>query len=71
MSLTYNTIVVTGGSRRLGLGFVEALVDRGAKVTVVAREQAALAAVEQRLGVAVIPAAIDCVVGNLLQTSKV
>ena len=41
----------------LGLGLVEAaLVDQGAKVTVVAREKAALAAVEQRLGVAAIAA---------------
>ena len=56
MSLNDKTIVVTGGSRGLGLGFVEALVDRGARVTVVARGQDALAAVKQRLGVAVIPA---------------
>ncbi len=56
MSLKDKTIVVTGGSRGLGLGLVEALVDHGAKVTVVARDQAALAAVKQRLGVAVIPA---------------
>jgi NAD(P)-dependent dehydrogenase (short-subunit alcohol dehydrogenase family) len=56
MSLKDKTIVVTGGSRGLGLGLVEALVDQGAKVTVVARDQAALTAVEQRLGVAVIPA---------------
>ena len=56
MSLKDKTIVVTGGSRGLGLGLVEALVDQGARVTVVARDQAALAAVEQRLGVAVIPA---------------
>ena len=56
MSLKDKTIVVTGGSRGLGLGLVEALVDQGANVTVVARDQAALAAVEQRLGVAVIPA---------------
>ena len=54
MSLKDKTIVVTGGSRGLGLGLVEALVDQGAKVTVVARDQAALAAVKQRLGVAVI-----------------
>jgi NAD(P)-dependent dehydrogenase (short-subunit alcohol dehydrogenase family) len=58
MSLKDKTIVVTGGSRGLGLGIVEALVDQGAKVTVVARDQAALAAVEQKLGVAVIPADI-------------
>jgi NAD(P)-dependent dehydrogenase (short-subunit alcohol dehydrogenase family) len=56
MSLKDKTIVVTGGSRGLGLGLVEALVDQGAKVTVVARDQAALTAAEQRLGVAVIPA---------------
>jgi NAD(P)-dependent dehydrogenase (short-subunit alcohol dehydrogenase family) len=54
MSLKDKTIVVTGGSRGLGLGLVEALVDQGAKVTVVARDQAALTAVEQRLGVVVI-----------------
>ena len=56
MSLKNKTILVTGGSRGLGLGLVEALVDQGAKLTVVARGRAALAAVEQRLGVAVIPA---------------
>src|SRR5207248_2085828 len=55
-SLTDKTIVVTGGSRGLGLGLVEALVDQGARVTVVARDQTALAAVERRLGVAVIAA---------------
>jgi len=56
MSLKDKTIVVTGGSRGLGLGLVEALVDRGAGVTVVARDKTALAAVKQRLGVNVIPA---------------
>ena len=38
MSLKDKTIVVTGGSRGLGLGLVEALVAHGAKVTVVARD---------------------------------
>src|SRR5277367_366551 len=56
MSLRDKTIVVTGGSRGLGLGLVEALVDQGAKVTVVARDKNALASVKQRLGVAVQPA---------------
>jgi NAD(P)-dependent dehydrogenase (short-subunit alcohol dehydrogenase family) len=56
VSIKDKTIVVTGGSRGLGLGLVEALVDQGAKITVVARGQAALAAVKQRLGVAVISA---------------
>src|SRR5271157_6181618 len=42
MSLKDKTIVVTGGSRGLGLGLVEALVEEGAKVTVVARDRVAL-----------------------------
>jgi len=58
MNLKDRTVVVTGGSRGLGLGLVEALVNRGAKVTVVARDQAALAAVKRTLSVAVIPADI-------------
>jgi NAD(P)-dependent dehydrogenase (short-subunit alcohol dehydrogenase family) len=56
MSIKDKTVLVTGGSRGLGLGLVEALVDQGAKVTVVARGSADLAAVKRRLGVAVIPA---------------
>jgi hypothetical protein len=36
MSLKDKIVVVTGGSRGLGLGVVEALVDQGAKVNVVA-----------------------------------
>src|ERR1035438_5822026 len=56
MSIKDKTIVVTGGSRGLGLGLVEAFVDQGAKITVVARDPATLAAVKQRLGVAVISA---------------
>jgi NAD(P)-dependent dehydrogenase (short-subunit alcohol dehydrogenase family) len=58
MSLKDKTIVVTGGSRGLGLGLVEALVDQGAKVTVVARGAAALGSVSARLGVATIAADI-------------
>jgi NAD(P)-dependent dehydrogenase (short-subunit alcohol dehydrogenase family) len=56
MSLKDKTIVVTGGSRGLGLGLVEALVAHGAKVTVVARGAEALQSVRSRLGVAVIAA---------------
>ena len=47
---------VTGGSRGLGLGLVEALVAHGARVTVVARGADALEAVGARLGVATITA---------------
>ncbi len=48
-------IVVTGGTRGLGLGIVETLVERKAKVTVVARDAVRLAEVSKRLGVDVIP----------------
>jgi NAD(P)-dependent dehydrogenase (short-subunit alcohol dehydrogenase family) len=56
MSLKDKNVVVTGGSRGLGLGLVEALVAHGAKVTVVARDADALASVRTRLGVATISA---------------
>jgi NAD(P)-dependent dehydrogenase (short-subunit alcohol dehydrogenase family) len=58
MTLNNKTVVVTGGSRGLGLGLVEALVAHGAKVTVVARDADALAAVSARLGVATVAADI-------------
>jgi NAD(P)-dependent dehydrogenase (short-subunit alcohol dehydrogenase family) len=47
-------VVVTGGSRGLGLGIVAALLARGAQVTVVARDPTRLADV-QRLGAAARP----------------
>jgi NAD(P)-dependent dehydrogenase (short-subunit alcohol dehydrogenase family) len=56
MSLEDKNVVVTGGSRGLGLGLVEALVAHGARVTVVARDIDALASVRARLGVATISA---------------
>jgi NAD(P)-dependent dehydrogenase (short-subunit alcohol dehydrogenase family) len=56
MNLKDKKVVVTGGSRGLGLGLVEALVARGAKVTVVARDADALASVRTRLGVETISA---------------
>ena len=56
MSLNDKNILVTGGSRGLGLGLVEALVAHGARVTVVARDADALQSVRARLGVATISA---------------
>jgi NAD(P)-dependent dehydrogenase (short-subunit alcohol dehydrogenase family) len=58
MNLKDSKVVVTGGSRGLGLGLVEALTARGARVTVVARDRDALAAVHAKLGVDVISADI-------------
>ena len=49
MDLKSMKVVVTGGSRGLGLGLVEALVSHGAKVTVVARNADSLASVRDQL----------------------
>src|ERR1700739_1569589 len=54
MNVRDKSVVVTGGSRGLGLGLVEALAAVGAKVTVVARGADALGSVRARLRVATI-----------------
>jgi len=54
-SLAKQRVLVTGGSRGLGLGIVEALVARGAEVTVVARTAAYLLEAKSRLGIAIRP----------------
>jgi NAD(P)-dependent dehydrogenase (short-subunit alcohol dehydrogenase family) len=51
MILKHKRVVVTGGSRGLGLGLVEALVAQGARVTVIARDTVALDTARARLGV--------------------
>ena len=53
-TLVDQNVIVTGGSSGLGLGIVEALVARKARVTVVARDAARLADAERRLGVATV-----------------
>lgn len=50
-SLEGRRVIVTGGTRGVGLGIVEALVARHAKVTVLARDADRLATVARRLGV--------------------
>jgi len=54
-TLENQSVLVTGGSRGLGLGVVEALVARRAKVTVMARDPARLSELKTRLGVSIIP----------------
>lgn len=54
MKLEGQRVLVTGGSRGLGLGIVEALVAHKARVTVLARDPARLAEVARRLDVGVI-----------------
>jgi NAD(P)-dependent dehydrogenase (short-subunit alcohol dehydrogenase family) len=48
-------VVITGGSRGLGLGVVEALVANHANVTVIARDAARLSELRTRLGVSIVP----------------
>jgi NAD(P)-dependent dehydrogenase (short-subunit alcohol dehydrogenase family) len=73
-SLKDQRVVVTGGSRGLGLGIVEALVARNANVTVVARDLSRLAGVKDRLGVGIAagdvadPALADHVVREIRPT---
>src|SRR5262245_58500155 len=68
-TLQNESVVVTGGSHGLGLATVEALVDCGARVTVVARDRARLAEIERpgvavRPGDATDPALMDAVVAE-------
>src|SRR5262245_36793870 len=56
MNLAGKSVVVTGGSRGLGLGLVEAFVHHGAKVAVVARQSGALDELRSRPGVSAIVA---------------
>jgi NADP-dependent 3-hydroxy acid dehydrogenase YdfG len=53
-TLARQKVLITGGSKGLGLGVVEALVARRADVTVIARDAARLAALKARLGVQVL-----------------
>ena len=53
-TLEQQRVLVTGGSRGLGLGVVEALVARKARVTVVARDSVRLTELKARLGVSIV-----------------
>jgi len=54
-TLEQRRVLITGGSRGLGLGVVEALVAHHSNVTVVARDSARLTELKARLGVSIIP----------------
>jgi NAD(P)-dependent dehydrogenase (short-subunit alcohol dehydrogenase family) len=54
-TLGQQRVLITGGSRGLGLGVVEALVAHHAIVTVIARDAARLTELKARLGVSIIP----------------
>ena len=54
-TLDRQRVLITGGSRGLGLGLAEALAARGAGVTVIARDSARLIELKDRVGVSIIP----------------
>ena len=54
-TLDRQRVLITGGSRGLGLGMAEALAARGAGVTVIARDSARLIELKDRVGVSIIP----------------
>jgi NAD(P)-dependent dehydrogenase (short-subunit alcohol dehydrogenase family) len=54
-TLKQQRVLITGGSRGLGLGVVEALVAHHAYVTVVARDSARLTELKARLNVSIVP----------------
>jgi len=54
-TLEQRRVLITGGSRGLGMGVVEALVARRANVTVIARDSAHLSELKARFGVAIVP----------------
>jgi NAD(P)-dependent dehydrogenase (short-subunit alcohol dehydrogenase family) len=54
-TLKGHRVLITGGSRGLGLGVVEAMVAQDADITVIARDSARLTALEARFGVSIIP----------------
>jgi 3-oxoacyl-[acyl-carrier protein] reductase len=66
------TAIVTGGSKGLGLGIVEALRDRRARVIALARDGARLAEVAKRVGAEAAPgdASDDGFAGRLLREVK-
>ena len=53
-TLKHQSVLVVGGSRGLGLGVVEALAERDANITIIARDSACLTDLKARLGVSVI-----------------
>lgn len=59
MKLTGKTAAVTGGASGIGLASVEAMLAAGARVIIVDRDEAALAALSKKHGDAVIPLVID------------
>ena len=58
-ALADKAAIVTGGSRGIGFAIAEALIERGARVAILARGEAALAEAGAKLGEAALPVRAD------------
>jgi len=68
-SLTGKVVIVTGGSRNIGLAAAAGLVRRGARVAILGRDPVALAEARERLGEAATPLAVDVADGDALRSA--
>jgi NAD(P)-dependent dehydrogenase (short-subunit alcohol dehydrogenase family) len=67
--LAGKVVIVTGGSRNIGLAAAAGLVRRGARVAILGRDEAALSAARQHLGEAALPVAVDVADGDALRSA--
>jgi NAD(P)-dependent dehydrogenase (short-subunit alcohol dehydrogenase family) len=67
--LAGKVVIVTGGSRNIGLAAAAGLVRRGARVGILGRDGAALAAARERLGEAATPVAVDVADADALRVA--
>lgn len=68
-ALAGKVVIVTGGSRNIGLAAAAGLVRRGARVAILGRDGAALAAARQRLCEAATPVAVDVADADALRAA--
>ena len=68
-TLSGRVVIVTGGSRGIGLAAAAGLARRGARVAILARDEAALDAARQRLGETALAVAVDVSDGDALRAA--
>ena len=66
-TLAGKVVIVTGGSRNIGLAAAAGLARRGARVAILGRDEASLSAARERLGERALPIAVDVADGDALR----